>query len=300
MAPPRALLLTVLLLVLPLGGCLGDDAATEEEQAPEQPGDEGEQDVVPVPPASPPPGNGSVSRNATAWPAVVHLPSCRQFHTIFPGPREGFEAYLPDGFEPASEDPADGTVNVFVYVSLCSEGHFLGAPPEVAALEARSVEELAAYLPVVPPSDFGGGSFDFELVPLGTLTTSPRLAAQYAAWSFADVEEAALETSSIDSPAGRSETIAFAGASQRLEIGCTSTAESEPFPSSTFRIWLSQAGAITGWLDMRYGDSTSIGRGSATFQSQGGDAPPLTAGICHTVEGAEVVLTHVPVPPATP
>src|SRR5687768_11810688 len=70
-------------------------------------------------------------------PLVVSLDGCRQFHTFFESPTDGFAAFVPEGFsiKPSTTNPQLTTVPVF-------------------ASDCTNSTEMFALLQVVPPAAY--------------------------------------------------------------------------------------------------------------------------------------------------
>lgn len=238
-----AIAFAVVLLAVPLAGCVGSDA--------------------PSGPAGPTvdagagagngtdrPGDNATRANGTGGPAVpsrLSFGGCTSHLGFFFLPAELVAEEVPPGFSPASQDPAGATATVIAVGAACGNATSDGFDGPVDGVGA-----MTFFLAVDPPDEYEDGDLADHLIHIATANTSPDVVEVQQAWNLTPVEEGSvdlIETSTAAARTGqveaRSENV-----SATLHTATESASTASADPGFTVRLYAVPDGEITDVVDI--------------------------------------------------
>lgn len=239
--------------------------------------------------------------------ATVTLTGCREWHTVFPAPIDGFEDDVPEGFEIATSDPAGQTADVLVFIAWCHGARVIGPDGTTVATDVTgtgpdAIGRFETLLPVIPPEELADDAYTFDWVSLGSGVSLPAVTDLYRAWGLADglvLDGRFHRLATVDSPTVLAEALTFTTDQATYRVDSSVRRDPGDFQPGLSRLWTTADGQATGTILVESSASQNVGLGSATWTYQGPDdaVPPVIQGVSHTVAGATETLTYRPLPP---
>lgn len=214
-------------------------------------------------------------------PRVVSLDGCRQFHTFFESPIDGFAEFVPEGFAvKPSTNPQFTTIPVF-------------------ASDCTNSTEMFALLQVVPPAEHANATFTVDAVILTAFVSNRTDLANYVAWGLPRMLEATTTSRTTnDLLAAHDEEITVSGGGATYTLHTSVQASPAVNPTVLYRYWAVNGTKATGYVIVENDPGETIGMGLAIYSSSGDpEAPPITSGIAHRVNGVPVLVKGHTLPP---
>lgn len=238
--------LAVLLLTTGLAGCLGttDDAGGGDEPLAETSADE----------ASTSTSDGDEPTNASSLPAPIRLDACTTQRAVFALPANEAPS-LPSGFEPVpyADEPTGDTIQLVTHARACQH-------------QGDEVVELLGTIPVDPPESYEAGPVDSYAVLLGGFASNGSILAFYQAAGLTDIveSEVTLELSELAEGAEVGEAHA-PGDGFEVSVRTAAGGSASSSAPGVERVFGTQAGAVTGAVDLGSSDRQVTGPGGATI-----------------------------------
>lgn len=208
----------------------------------------------------------STSQGALAAGTATAAEGCTEQLELWPLPAAAARAMTPEGFEPASGDPAGASALAF----------FLGFACEATGDEQAPGAALVGGLLVDPPEEAAGGA-DQHAIVFETWSDNPELRASFEAWSWGTVHEAAVDVEVPAEAAGaRSGHLQTSWEGNEIHVVSEVAGPTHSIEDFTMRVFgLGSGGDIATTVDWRFGPGTSQGPGTASFLSlRGALLPP--------------------------
>lgn len=253
----------LLLLVLPLAGCLDDPVFRDSSEL--------EPD-----------------------PEPVRFQECDQMHLFVPAQASDFGSYVPEGFQLAVVPNAEDLVLLPAWFSRCIE--FTGMNGYLP--EFDFVGEAWITVPVHAPDAYGLAEVGMDVVPVRAIidgTVAPIL----QDWGLDGPMEAgdvgmllSAQTGNVNGHALRSILFQADGSGWAWDATAELYGENTAFSGDPFRIWIPQDGQATDFIQVEPLGGEDRGSGGAALT---GDWPAMPEGapgaVAHAVRGVDFTWT---------